>query len=161
MTEVPEFWRTEIWHPLSVHFPIALLIIALVFKGISIKSSNLLWQEGGGVLLLFGVITAWISVYTGEQADAVVVRSLCDPTVLEDHENTAYALSWIFTTALILDAAYWKNLLNVKKPWLKFVIFFIMLVGAGFLIYTGHQGAELVYQQGAGVYHPSEDCTGF
>ena len=110
---------------------------------------------------LFGVITAWISVYTGEQADAVVVRSLCDPTVLEDHENTAYTLSWIFKTALLLDAAYWKNLLNLKKLWLKFVIFIVMLVGAGFLIYTGHQGAKLVYQQGAVVYHPSEDCTGF
>jgi uncharacterized protein (DUF2237 family) len=37
----------------------------------------------------------------------------------------------------------------------------LSLVGSGFLIYTGHLGASLVYQQAAGVHIPSDDCSEF
>jgi putative Mn2+ efflux pump MntP len=37
----------------------------------------------------------------------------------------------------------------------------LALVGSGFLAYTGHLGATLVYQQAAGVHIPSEDCHEF
>lgn len=35
------------------------------------------------------------------------------------------------------------------------------MIGSGILIYTGHLGATLVYQQAAGVHIPSEDCSEF
>lgn len=38
---------------------------------------------------------------------------------------------------------------------------FLMLIGSGYLVYIRHLGAQLVYQQAAGVYHPSEDCSEF
>jgi uncharacterized membrane protein len=78
MNGLPEFWRTEIWHPLTVHLPLALLIIASIFKiaGLFLKRS--LWNEASAVLLAIGTVGAWIAVYTGNLADGVVSREICD-----------------------------------------------------------------------------------
>ena len=103
MTELPDFWRTEVFHPLSVHFPIALLTIAFVFKAIGIWSYKETWKLGGSILLATGLAGLWISIYTGNLADGIVSRKICDPTVLKDHQNAAYVTAWIFTAAMAFD----------------------------------------------------------
>ncbi|MGM0934444.1 MAG: DUF2231 domain-containing protein [Bacteroidota bacterium] len=158
MTEIPEFWRTEVFHPLSVHFPVALLLVATLFKIVSLWSRNKVWPQAGSILLGLGIIGAWIAIYTGDQADGIVSRKLCDPTVLKDHENMAYITAWIFTAALVLDLALTYGILNFKRNILKFFLVLMMLTGSVYLGLVGHLGAELVYQQAAGVYTPSEDC---
>lgn len=160
MNELPEFWRTEVYHPLSVHFPIALLLIASLFKAVGLWSSKLTWSHGGRILLALGVIGIWIAIYTGDLADGIVSRQLCDPTILKTHENYAYITAWLFSGALILDliVAFTEFL---KKKAIFLIIVLLMLTGSGFLTYVGHLGAELVYQQAAGVNVPSEDCAGF
>lgn len=161
MNELPEFWRTEIWHPLVVHFPIALLIIASLFKILTLFLKEQTWKQGGSVLLLLGTLGVWLAIYTGNLADGIVSRTLCDPTVLKAHENSAYALAWLFTAAFLLDAAHLFKLFKSDAKWLKLSVIILMLTGSGFLVYAGHLGAQLVYQQGAGVYMPSEDCVEF
>lgn len=163
MIELPEFWRTEIFHPLSVHFPIGLLFVAFLFKGIAIWSHRETWKLGGSILLFLGVIGLWVSIYTGNLADGIVARKICDPTILKDHENLAYTTAWIFTLSLALDLLrpILENFIVNKQRLFNLLIAVIMLIGIGFLTYTGHSGATLVYQQGAGVYTPSIDCTEF
>lgn len=163
MNELPDFWRTEIFHPLSVHFPIALLIFAFFFKLISLKYKRELWEMGSTVLLVFGVLGIWIAVYTGNLADGIVSRQICDPTVLKDHQNMAYVTSWIFTVTLAADLLKFlkSNFLSGKKRILNLLVVLLMLTGSGFLIYVGHLGASVVYQQGGGVYMPAEDCNEF
>lgn len=161
MNQLPEFWRTEVWHPLSVHYPIALLLVALLFKILALAIKGQTWNKAGSALLLMGTIGAWIAVYTGSLADGIVSRKICDPTVLKDHENAAYTLAWIFSAALLLDFTTLGGLFRRYSRALKFSTVILMLVGSGFLAYTGHLGATLVYQQGAGVYKPSEDCVEF
>ncbi len=158
MNEIPDFWRTEVFHPLSVHFPIALLLVATLFKIVSLWSRNKLWPQAGSILLGLGILGAWIAIYTGNQADGIVSRKLCDPTVLKEHENMAYITAWIFTAGFALDLALTYGLLNFKKNIFKFILVLGMLTGSVLLGYAGHLGATLVYQQAAGVYTPSEDC---
>lgn len=162
MDRIPDFWRAEVWHPLSVHFPIALLIFATVSYILSlfIKEQKA-WSFMAKVLLIFGVLAAWIGIYTGNMADGAVSRKICDPTVLKDHEIGAYTLSIIFSAALALFVVADFNLIKKSRKILQFVILGLLLVGSGFLVYTGHLGATVVYQQGAGVYHPSSDCSEF
>jgi len=157
MGEIPDFWRPEIYHPLSVHLPIGLLLAATAFKFISLFKSASVWKQGGSVLLFMGVVGAWISVYTGDVADGIVSRELCDPIVLKNHENASIAMAWIFTVTVVLE------MINtfLRKYGLKLAVVVSMLVGSGFLVYTGHLGATLVYQQAAGVYVPSNDCSEF
>jgi len=163
MNELPEFWRTEVFHPLSVHFPIALLLVALVFKIITIWSKKETWQLGGSVLLGLGVVGLWIAIYTGNLADGIVSRKICDPTILKDHQNLAFITAWIFTASFIFDVLLQLFSDKIRrKSWVfKLLLIILLITGNGFLTYTGHLGATLVYQQGAGVYTPSSDCNEF
>lgn len=163
MDTLPDFWRTEVFHPLSVHFPIALLFIALIFKSIALFSKKETFSLGGSILLILGVIGSWIAIYTGDLANGIVARTLCDPTILKDHENLAYTTTWIFTAAGVLDLLYhfFSPQLGTFSLWIKRLTLILLLIGNGFLMYLGHLGATLVYQQAAGVYVPSEDCQEF
>ncbi len=160
MPQLPELLRTETWHPLIVHFPIVLLLVSTAFKLLFIIDKRETWDHGGSLLLYAGTIAAWIAVYTGSLADAVVVRDLCDPVVLESHENMAYLLSTLFTVASVLDIL-WRFIPKLKIVTIQVITVIVMVSGAAVLSYTGHLGASLVYQQAAGVYVPSESCEEF
>lgn len=160
MNELPEFFRTEVYHPLFVHFPIVLLLIATLFKIVSLWSKKVTYSEGGSILLVLGVISVWIAVYTGDQADGIVSRQLCDPTVLKEHENLATTTAWIFSMALVLDLLL-KYVESFRKKSAYYIVALLMLAGSVTLTLAGHHGAELVYQQAAGVNVPSEDCSEF
>ena len=160
MDQLPDFWRTEVFHPLSVHFPIVLLLLATLFKLIGLWSYKNTWDHGGRFLLILGVIGVWISIYTGDLADGIVSRQLCDPTVLKEHENFAYTTAWIFSIALILELLT-RYIDLIKTRIVSVVLVLLMISGSVTLAYVGHLGAELVYQQAAGVNVPTEDCAEF
>lgn len=161
MNEIPDFWREEIWHPLTVHFPIALLLVATIFKLVSLKIKREVFGLGGTLLLLLGVVSVWVAIYTGNLADGIVSRKICDPTILKDHENAAYLTAWLFSAALSFDILIWAKLSFFKNVFFKIATALLLLTGSGFLAYTGHLGATLVYQQAAGVYKPASDCAEF
>ncbi len=153
--------RTEVIHPLSVHFPIVLLLIASFLSWLSLLRPRrdglkiaLFWS------LLLGSASAWLAVYTGDLADGRVSRSLCDPTILKQHENFALALSYTYTVMLVIAGA--KQLLAFRKPRLLVILLAVLgLAGAAMVVYVGHLGASLVYEQAAGVVVPPDDCAGF
>lgn len=159
------FEREEIWHPLSVHFPIALLLFATIIHLIALflkEGRKNTWEFSGSLLLYSGSLLAWFSIYTGDIADGVVGRTICDPTVLKSHEITAFTMAYLFTSASIGNLLLVIVKLNEKLiTSLKYLVIILMLAGSGYLMYSGHLGASLVYQQGAGVNKPSLDCNGF
>ncbi|CAM4022054.1 DUF2231 domain-containing protein [Gillisia limnaea] len=161
MEQLPDFWRTEVLHPLFVHFPIALLIIATFFKIASVWGIGKFLELPGTILLIIGTIGGWLAIYTGNLADGIVSRTLCDPTVLKAHENNGYTMIWLFTAALVLDLFYQNNRFKFKRVELKGFVILLMIIGSGYLGYVGHLGAKLVYQQAAGVYIPSGNCAEF
>ena len=161
MEQIPDFWRTEVYHPLSVHFPVALLVVAFLFKLISLKFERELWDLGGTVLLGLGLLGLWIAIYTGNLADGIVSRKICDPTILKDHQNYAWFTAWVFTGGFALDLLRrFKNKLFNKGIFTALFVL-VLAVGTGALAYVGHLGATLVYQQAAGVYIPSGNCAEF
>lgn len=166
MSEIPDIWRTELWHPMVVHFPIVLLLGAAILRLLSnfiTGDHQSFLKKTSRLSLWIGIATAWLAIYTGSLADAIVVRDLCDPTVLEDHENAAYTIGILFTVAAFLDFitfTFLKESLSFKKV-LEWGIILLLLIGSGYVGYTAHLGATLVYQQAAAVYVPSTGCSEF
>ncbi|MFO7869349.1 MAG: hypothetical protein R6U95_08650 [Bacteroidales bacterium] len=60
--DLPELWRTEMWHPLSVHFPLAILLIGTAFYSVSFFFHKTYWKHCGNIVLLTGTISAWIAI---------------------------------------------------------------------------------------------------
>lgn len=165
--KMPEFLRTETLHPLTVHFPIALLLVATLFRLLPLFLRGK-WKEQGSflipayrLLLLLGVVSAWVAVFTGDLADGIVARVICDPTVLHSHELFAVFTSVVFTLALGVEVALLQ--MRNKKIFRAFhgLAIVLLVTGSGTLAYTGHLGASLVYQQGAAVYQPDPECSEF
>jgi len=166
MPEVPDIWRVELLHPLVVHFPIALLLVGTAaWLAGHFPHDDSRWAfllPAARLAIALGTVSAWIAIYTGSLADAEVVRSLCDPTVVESHEQLAYLVAWLFSGALLLDLA--TLLVDKLRHWrrpISALIAITLLTASTTLAYVGHLGATLVYQQAAGVYHPSPQCTEF
>jgi uncharacterized membrane protein len=166
MADIPSIWRVELIHPLVVHFPVVLLLCGtLAWLAGQWVAENGRWaflRPAGRLMLGVGAASAWAAVYTGHLADAEVVRTLCDPTVVEAHEEYATLAAAIFTGAVVVDFA--SLLIDALKRWrtpIAVVVALALIAGATLLGYVGHLGSTLVYQQGAAVYHPTEMCTEF
>lgn len=166
MDALPSMWRTELWHPVVVHVPIALLFVGTGMRliGVLLRRYRALrfLVPAGRLLLILGTIGAWAAVYTGTLADAEVVRSLCDPTVVETHEFWAYRVSWLFTAGVLVDGLLW---MGGRSSWIRRGLLVLLagclLAGSVGLGYVGHLGGRLVFQQGAAVHHPAPDCAAF
>ena len=158
-----DFMRPEVWHALSVHFPIALLPVATITMLISFflnEKNRRGWQIAAALILAAGAVMAWVAIYTGGIADGIVARKICDPTVLKDHEIAGQTMTYIFTGAVAFTMLFFSNLLKSSlKKFALYAAFVLMVVGTGYLVYTGHVGASLVYEQGAGVKNHSVDCS--
>jgi len=168
--QMPEFIRTETLHPLTVHFPIALLLVATLFRLAHLFLRRKLQNRGAfllpayRLLLAIGVVSAWVAVFTGDLADGIVARVICDPTVLHSHELFAVFTSVIFSLALLIEIVILKfsHLTSGRLvSLLQIGVIFLVITGSATLAYTGHLGASLVYQQGAAVYQPDPECSEF
>ncbi|MDX5417715.1 MAG: hypothetical protein LPK09_00760 [Hymenobacteraceae bacterium] len=160
----PTFWRAELWHPITLHFPIALLLFATVAKVVAavIKGEQQqFWQKVGSLLLLVGGVTVWLAVYTGDMAEGIVARKICDPTLLKRHESASLNMAWLFTTAVALQLFLSFNFVKVYQRAFRLITLLLMLIGSGYLIYSSHLGAQVVYEQAGGVNVPASDCAGY
>lgn len=157
-------WRAELWHPMVVHFPIVLLLgaaIARLFWHALSSSRAGVALAMSRVMLYAGLAFAWIAVYTGTVADSVVSRTVCDPTVLEAHEQAAFRLGYLFSVAVAVDLLDLLGIQWISSALKRWLVTVLLVGGSLYLGYTAHLGAKLVYQQSAAVYQPTEGCREF
>lgn len=110
-------------------------------------------------MLVLGVLGGWVAIYTGEIAYNIEVREICDPKILQQHQWWTYATLFTYSAALlVLSLGYY---FSQHQKLLNTITSIMCTVALGGLLYSGHLGASLVYQQGAGTYRPSEKCIEF
>lgn len=138
------------WHPIFVHFTIALLgisvalfIISLIIPRTHACYTSCItvarWNLWMGALITVGTLCmGWIA-YNSVAHDAP------SHAAMTDHKNWAFVASGLF---IIL--ALWAFIQrSVKSPSILFIA--AMLVSGGVLATTGFKGGEAVYRFGLGV----------
>lgn len=133
-------------HPILVHFPIALFVIAVVCELLSyfFKSQWLSFAAlTNGVAAAIG---AFAAVVTGLFAKSLVVSG---PAVFvaESHETMGYL---VLATALAFAGIKLYAYLKQTEKFLTTAIA-VGLLGIVFTIVAAHEGGELVYKYGVGV----------
>jgi len=141
-------------HPLIIHFPIALLVIAVLFDASRFVFRGESWLEKT-VLALYttgslGLIAAFVS---GRHAvDTVTVFGDAIPVVASHEDWALYTMIYF----LLFTAIRWFTFVKkMEKSFLLPVFVVIGLGGSVMLWHTGELGAKLVYKHGVAVSETS------
>ncbi len=155
--------RSELLHPIFVHFPIALTVFTLLVVMGSFFSNHSWWEISRRVFLYGALMLLGFALFTGDFAEDAVKASLCNRHLLHEHEDQAYLTLYILIFALVLDTAYWWCAEHKKEmmKYIKIALFAVLVAANISLVITGHNGAELVYEQGAAVKNVTVDCSKF
>ena len=154
MFSLPE-WAPSI-HPLLIHFPIALLTIAVLFDLVALVVPRKQAEIRSAAVALFtlGAIAALVAFFTGRAAaDAVLVPAAAQ-TLLTDHADWAERTVWFYGLFALARLAMLRLDHKGRLPAKKALNILAFVIGAGgiFLLFqTGDRGAQMVFQYGLGV----------
>ena len=149
-------WAPNI-HPLVVHFPIALLLAAVVTDLLSVVLTRRpALREAATWLYCAGAGTAVAAYLTGSSAaDSMLLPAEVTPLV-DVHDNWAFRTTALFALLAAARLAL-PRFLTLKAPaWWGALA--LALVGAGMLYETAERGGQLVFQHGLGVQAITTDA---
>jgi|SRR5690625_2212361 len=137
------------WHPIFVHFTVALLLTAALFylaallplgrgKGFLLSAARI--NLFTGTILTVATVVAGVLAYNSVQHD--------DPShlAMTDHRNWAFATSVIW--ALV---AVWEGWRTWRGRGASLSVAGALVIAAVLLGMTGFKGGELVFRHGLGV----------
>jgi uncharacterized membrane protein len=137
-------------HPMVVHFPLALVIIAALL----LVSARLLRSDAlaaslaiaGTWNLCLGAVAALFALGTG-------LAAVLDLDVgAAAHQAISIHLKWaMFTTLVLLLLAVWRGAGTAPASRPSWIFLVVLLAAAGALTYTGYRGGKNVYEYGVGV----------
>jgi len=137
------------WHPIFVHFTVALLSLSVglfvvsQFAGGQLKEQ---WQIVAKWCLWFGAGITIITALTGIYAYNTVAHDTPSHLAMTEHRNWA-----IVTIGVFLMLAIWSIIRVKKSQPLSGAFVVAMIVAGGLLSSTAWHGGEVVYRYGLGV----------
>ena len=158
MLSLPPLPAWHAIHPLLVHFPVALLLIAPVFIviGLSRKPERgFPFLMAALILMSLGTIGAFVAASSGHAAGELAESIPQVEATLEQHEELAEVTEIVFTALTLIFAAILfvprmlkcdaNRLISTVLPAI-FLVFYA--AGAVSLVNTAHQGGRLVHELG-------------
>jgi len=138
------------WHPIFVHFSVALLSVAAILHLVSHFVTNV---ERAGQYALVGRWNLWLgagftlfTIAAGWYAYSTVNHDAPSHAAMKVHRDWALA-----TAAVFFSIVAWEFHLQRNKRGKSWVFTGLLLVAAGLLVSTAWHGGELVYRYGLGV----------
>jgi uncharacterized membrane protein len=138
------------WHPLVVHFPIALVVVAaaLLLAARLLRSETLAATAAtvGTWNLCLGAVAALVALATGLSAVLDLDVSAAARQAISAHMKWA-----MVTTLLLVLLAVWRGAGTTpgsKPSWIFIVVLLAASVALGV---TGYRGGKNVYEYGVGV----------
>ncbi len=149
MQLIPE-WMSNI-HPLIVHFPIALLLIAVAADLVGLILKRYDWLKPAALwLYVFGAAGTVGAFISGKQAADVVHFPPSSYPVIGAHADLAlYTMLFFSIYAIVRLLLFWKQL--DKNRTVAVILFVIGGAGLGLIQQTAEHGGELVFRYGVGT----------
>lgn len=138
-----------LWHPIVVHFAIALLSIAVITDFIYLITKRENFRYIATYLLLLGTASAIAAVLTGHQAEDAVLKNPQVENLIKTHKNFGEITMWIFIILTAIRFVYIK-FRPFEKP-IKWFYYIVGIIAFLFLLRTGILGGEMVYIHGVGT----------
>jgi uncharacterized membrane protein len=139
------------WHPIVVHFPLALVLVAAP----SLLAARLLRQERhaatlatlGTWNLCLGALAALFALGTGL---AAAIHVQAGP---EAHQAVSLHMKWaVSTTVALLLLAVWRGAGTAQESRPSWVFMVVLTAATAALIMTGYRGGQNVYRYAVGVH---------
>jgi uncharacterized membrane protein len=158
MLTLPPIPSWQAIHPLIVHFPIALLLIAPLFIVIGVlrkPEPSFPFLLVALILMALGTASTFVAASSGEAAGELAENVPQAKAVLEQHEELAEtteiafsALTLIFASILFVPRLLKREPTRAISTVLPLVFLMFYATGAISLANTAHQGGRLVHELG-------------
>ncbi len=136
-------------HPQIIHFPIALLLSALLSELLTYLGHRDFWDRVTIFLLGLGVVSAIIAVITGNFAAEAVKQGAGIVHLVAQHRQAGLWVLGLFSFVFIAKGLFMY--FKVSPVQVRLLITLFMLLGALQIYQAGHFGGKLVYRHGVGV----------
>ena len=138
------------WHPIVVHFPLALIItatfclsLARLVPATRIAAPLATW---GTWNLCLGAVTVFLALGTGLAASIGLTVDAAAHQAIAAHVKAA-----VVTTMLVLLVAVWRGVGTDPSSRPGFGFLLLLWLAAAALTVTGYRGGQNVYRHGIGV----------
>ena len=158
MLTLPPIPSWQAIHPLIVHFPIALLLIAPLFIVLGVvrkPERSFPFLLVALILMALGTVSTFVAASSGEAAGELTENQFQAKAVLEQHEELAEiteiafsALTLIFASILFVPRLLKREPTRAISMALPLVFLIFYATGAVLLTNTAHQGGRLVHEIG-------------
>ncbi len=141
------------FHPIVVHFTIALLVAGVVLRWVSLTGRAKFSHHAAATLIIAGALAAVIAVESGTDAHGPAERIPGARSAVQEHEehgerarNVALFLAAVEIAALALT---WKKYRRARLAWIASAA--IGAISLFVLYEAAEHGGELVYSYAGGV----------
>jgi uncharacterized membrane protein len=142
---------TAPWHPIVVHFAVALVLAGVAFRVLSLVPRLAGLNVAAVALLLAGTLAVVLATVSGDAAHSPVERVPGSAAAVEDHEEWGERTRNVFLAVAVAEIL---ALLLARRGWarpLSFASAGLCLVGSFLLYEAAEHGGELVYSYAGGV----------
>ncbi len=139
-------------HPLFVHFPIALILVMLLFEVIWWLTRKSQFREFATYLLYLSAVSAVAAVVTGYIASNSLGHDTPGHDFVHEHRDVMLWMSGVLV-ATTLATLFMRTIR--EGPWRRLLIVPLLIVSA-LLVYGADKGGRLVFEYGVGVKAASE-----
>ena len=137
------------WHPIWVHFPIALFSMATAFFLLGLALPDRMGERVTAAArwnLAVGAVLLIPTLITGYLAYNSVAHDGAGHQAMERHMTAAWVVAALVAVAVVLA---WLDRFRARGAGLVLTV--VLLIGTGAVGITGYLGAENVYRHGLGV----------
>jgi len=149
------------YHPIIVHFAIALLVLGVIFRWVSLTGRAPFTAPAAATLLILGAAAAFLAVHSGTDAHGPVERIPGVRQAVMDHEDAGHWARNVFLVVALLEIIALvgkKRSVQIARValWGSAVV---GIFGFAAILKAADKGGDLVYEYAGGVGTRSGDTT--